>query len=840
MTRAGLSVAHRLVDNEERFRAELEQFEPHLIISDFSMPNFDGMAALALANELRPDIPFLFVSGTIGEEYAIRALKNGATDYVLKTNLVRLPAAVERALHEARERRAHRKAERKLAETRERLQSIYAAMPDMVWSVEMPGERLVYVSPAASVIFGHSADAFISDPDLWINVVHPDDRAAVLAAWRLLQKGVSFDIEYRAVRPDESIVWIHDRGRLILDKSGAAVRIDGLARDISEAVRQRERLSRLGRIRDVLGAVNAAFIRIRERSALFDEFCRIATTRGGFTLARVVELDAAGKLSVSATTDASKGPFEAIVEDYNRDPEGSRTLLAHALRGGQMAVSNDMARDERVAARTALTNTGNYSLGIFPVRVDGDVTAAVILRAKGPHFFDQEELALLSELVANLEFALELEAKQDKLNYLALYDPLTGLPNRTLFMERLTQAMQAEQRANGSIAIALIDLERFNAINDAMGQLVGDRVLQAVGKRLQLAAGDIHRVARLGGNLYALMFPGIAGAEEVARRMEQKTADVFGVPHLIEQQEIRVAAKSGIAVYPEDGADADALFRNAEAALKRAKETGERYLFYAPHINARVSEQVELENRLRSAVERKELFLHFQPKVDLATRNIVGLEALMRWRGPDGVLVSPARFIPILEDTGMILEAGRLALEIAAGVYRDWKARGLAAPRIAVNVSALQLRHRNFVEDVHSVIDGSDNGIDPEITESLLMQDVEASIRKLKDLREAGLQIALDDFGTGHSSLAYLSRLPINTVKIDRGFVHGMVEKVGDTSVVTAIISLAQALQLSVVAEGVETEEQARLLHLLRCDQMQGYLFSPPVPKNEIEALLRA
>src|SRR6185503_1504992 len=268
-----------------------------------------------------------------------------------------------------------------------------------------------------------------------------------------------------------------------------------------------------------------------------------------------------------------------------------------------------------------------------------------------------------------------------------LYDPLTGLPNRTLFMERLTQAMQAEQRANGSIALVLIDLERFNAINDAMGQPVGDRVLQAVGMRLQATAGDIHRVARLGGNLYALMFPGIAGAEEVARRMEQKTADVFGVPHLIDKHEIRVTAKSGIAVYPEDGADADALFRNAEAALKRAKETSERYLFYAPHINARVSEQVELENRLRTAVEKRELFLHFQPKVELATRKIVGLEALMRWRGPNGVLVSPARFIPILEDTGMILEAGRLALEIAAGTYRDWKARGLAAPRIAVNVS---------------------------------------------------------------------------------------------------------------------------------------------------------
>jgi diguanylate cyclase (GGDEF)-like protein/PAS domain S-box-containing protein len=839
LRRAGMSVEHRLVDTEEKFKRELEQFSPHVIISDFSMPHFDGMAALALAHDLRPEIPFLFVSGTIGEEYAIRALRNGATDYVLKSNLVRLPAAVERALQDARDRRARRKAEKKLAEARERLHSIYEAMPDMLWSVELPSERLVYVSPAANAIYGHAAEAFTSDPDLWINVVHPDDRPAVLGAWRLLPKGVPFDIEYRVLRPDGSISWIHDRGRLIRDAAGAAVRIDGLARDISDAVRQRERLARLGRIRDLLGAANSAFMRIRERRPLFEEFCRIAVARGGFVVARVVELDQDGKLSIGATTEESPGTFQEIVDEYNRDPQRANSLLALALRGGQAAVSNDVRNDKRVEKREKLTEDNNYSLVILPVRVAQAVVAAAILRAKEPNFFDQEELALLSEMVSNLEFALELQASQQKLDYLALYDPLTGLPNRTLFMERLTQALEAERRGNGAIALVLIDLERFKAINDAMGQHVGDQVLQAAAKRLREAAGDIQRVARLGGNLYALMFPGIAGAEEVARRIEQKSAQVFGAAYQIDRAEIRISAKAGIAVFPEDGVDADALFRNAEAALKRSKETSERYTFYAPQINARVSEQVELENRLRKAVEQRDLFLHFQPKVDLATRKVVGLEALMRWRGPDGLLVSPARFVPILEDTGLILEAGRQALEIAARTFREWRAQSVDAPRIAVNVSALQIRHRSFVDEVHAVIDGADSGIDLEITESLLMQDVEASIRKLKALREAGVHIALDDFGTGHSSLAYLSRLPIDTLKIDRSFVHGMVEKVGDTSIVTAIISLAQALRLSVVAEGVETEEQARLLRLLRCEQMQGYLFSPPVAREKVEALLR-
>ena len=841
LKRAGMSVDHRLVDSEAGFRAELDGFSPHVIISDFSMPHFDGMAALALSRDMAPEIPFIFVSGTIGEEYAIRALKNGATDYVLKTNLVRLPAAVERALDEARERRAHREAQKKLAETRERLQNIYESLPDVLWSTELPSQRVAYVSPAVLTIFGHPPQAFFDKHDLWINAIHPEDRTAVGSAWQRLLDGGKFDVEYRIVRPDGSIRSIHDRGRVIRDASGAPIRVDGLARDISDTVRQRERLARLGRIRDLLSAVNAAIVRLRGRQELFESFCRIAVERGGFLAARLVEIEPETRvLKIAVATDDSRDSLIDIVDAYNRDPAGSKSLLALVLRSGQPVVSNDAAADERPRPRDRFAREGVNSIACLPLTVEGKVTGAVVLRAAERGFFDEEEMRLLGDLTANLGFALELAVKQEKLDYLALYDVLTGLPNRTLFMERLTQALEAERRGNGSIGLVLMDLERFKAINDTMGQPVGDAVLQTVGKRLQDAAGDIDRVARLGGNMFALMFPGIAGAEEVARRLEQKSAQVFGVPLRIDRHEIRIAAKAGIAIFPDDGADADALFRNAEAALKRAKETGERYLFYAPQINARVSEQVHLENRLRRAVEDRELFMHYQPKVELATRKIVGVEALMRWRGPDGLLVSPARFIPILEETGMILDAGRLALEIAAATYRDWKAKGLQAPRIAVNVSALQIRHKGFVDDVHTVIDGAESGIDLEITESLLMQDVDASIRKLKTLREAGLHIALDDFCTGHSSLAYLSRLPIDTVKIDRSFVHGMVEKPEDTSIVTAIVSLAQALRLNVVAEGVETEEQARLLRLLRCDQMQGYLFSPPLPKEQIEALLRA
>jgi diguanylate cyclase (GGDEF)-like protein len=716
LTRAGLRFTHRVADTEAAFVAALREFVPDVILSDFSMPAFDGMAALALAREHSPETPFIFVSGTIGEEYAIRALKNGATDYVLKTNLVRLPAAVERALAEARERDERRRMDRK----------------------------------------------------------------------------------------------------------------------------HRERIERLSRIRELLGTLSSAIVRMRERKALFEEFCRIAVSRGGFVLARVVELDRDGRAHIAATTETDAALYQAMIDDYNRDPRAAGSLLAAALRSGQMLVANDLANDVRVPNRAALTRGGNYSLALLPLKVEGRVAGAITLRAREAGFFDHEELRLLSEMVSNISFALELIAKQEQISYLALYDSLTGLPNRTLFQDRLTQAITAARAGKSKVALLLIDLERFKAINDTLGQGAGDRVLKAVGERLREAMRDINRVARLGSNLYGAMMLGIDDAGAVARGIEQ--AAIFTAPFEIDGREVRLSAKTGIAISPDDGADADALFRNAEAALKRAKETAERYLFYAPQINARVSEQVELEHRLRRAVERGELFLHYQPKLDLVSRRVIGLEALMRWAGPDGTLVSPGKFVPVLEQTGLIFEAGQQVLAAARRAHAEWNARGVAAPRIAVNVSALQLRRRSFVDDVKSALGavGADGGgVDLEVTESLLMSDIDESIRKLRTMRDLGLRIALDDFGTGYSSLAYLSKLPVDTLKIDRSFIHGMTENPDDTSIVSTIISLAQALRLKVVAEGVESEQQAQLLRLLRCDQAQGYLFSPPVPAERIEALLK-
>jgi diguanylate cyclase (GGDEF)-like protein/PAS domain S-box-containing protein len=840
LKRAGLRIEHKVVSDEQAYRRALAEFRPHVIICDFSMPGFDGMAALAIARELAPEVPFLFVSGTLGEEYAIRALKNGAADYVLKTNLMRLPPAVERALEMARERAAKREAERELERARERLQSIFESLPDVLWSMELPGERLEYVSPACFAIYGRPPAEFLANPDLWLECVHPQDRAAATEARRRLVEGGEYDTEYRIVRPDGELRWIQDRARLVRDASGAPARLDGVMRDITEAVRQRERLARLGRIRDLLGAVTTTLIRPRERQAIFEEFCRIAVSRGGFAMARIVLRDAEGRLSIAASTDESSGAFLNLLDEHNGDPAGGRSLLARALRARQPMISNDVRNDERIPDREALTRDGNYSLAILPLQVEGEVAGAVLLRAAETGFYDQEEMALIGEMIANLALALELEAKQQRLNYLALYDPLTGLPNRTLFRDRLAQALESCRRSGTMLALAVFDLDRFKAVNDTYGQGAGDEALREVARRLRETVGDVHRIARLGADHFAVMRPDVRDPSRAGSLIQATAVRLFEAPIPVKGSEVRVSARAGIAFFPDDGADAETLFQNAEAALKRAKETRERFVLYAPQLNARVREQLELERRLRRAIERRELFLHFQPKVEIGSRRVVGLEALMRWCDADGKPVSPAVFVPVLEQTGMILDAGRLAVTLAAEAYRGWQAKGLKAPRVAVNVSALELRQRDFVAAFVAAAGGAEGGVDIEITESLLMQDVEASIAKLRELREAGIGIALDDFGTGHSSLAYLSRLPVDTLKIDRSFVRGMTENAGDTSIVTSIISLAQALRLGTVAEGVETEEQARLLRLLRCEQMQGYLFSPPAAAERIEALLAA
>src|SRR5450432_630728 len=433
----------------------------------------------------------------------------------------------------------------------------------------------------------------------------------------------------------------------------------------------------------------------------------------------------------------------------------------------------------------------------------------------------------------------DAEQAHEKLDYLAYYDALTGLANRSLFLERVAQYMRIAAGSEHKLALFLIDLERFKNINDSLGQLAGDELLKQVAKWLERNIGDANLVARVGADHFAVVLPEVAAESYVTGLLEQTMAALLEQPFHMNDAVFRIAAKAGIALFPDDGDNADALFKHAEAALKNAKARGDRYLFYTQTMTDRVAGKLTLENQLRRALDNEEFVLHYQPKVNLVSGKLTSAEALIRWNDPRTGLVSPGQFIPILEETGLIYDVGRWALHKAIDDYLRWHTAGLAAVRIAVNVSPVQLRKRGFIAEVEQAI-GIDAhaaaGLELEITESMIMEYIKQSVASLQAIRAMGVNIAIDDFGTGFSSLSYLSKLPVDTLKIDHSFVNDMTAGPEGLALVSTIINLAHSLNLNVVAEGVETEEQSRLLGLLGCDEMQGFLFSEPMPSAVFEA----
>jgi diguanylate cyclase (GGDEF)-like protein len=387
--------------------------------------------------------------------------------------------------------------------------------------------------------------------------------------------------------------------------------------------------------------------------------------------------------------------------------------------------------------------------------------------------------------------------------------------------------------------LILFDLERFKNINDSLGVPAGDALLRQVAEWLTRVVGDANLLARLGSDHFAVVLPELTQGQDMRQLVETAMDDFLDHPFRLNDAVFRIDAKAGIALFPDHGPNAQTLFKNAEAALKNAKATGERYLFYTQKMSAGAAGKLTLENKLRRALDNEEFVLHYQPKVNLLSGKLAGAEALLRWNDPLTGLVNPNRIIPILEETGMMHDVGRWALNEAVASYRRWRANGLQAVCIAVNVSPMQLRNSGFLAEIRHAI-GDDPlaaaGLELEITESLIMEDVRASISSLRAIRELGVRIAIDDFGTGFSSLSYLARLPVHTLKIDRSFVIDMGAGPEGLALVSTIINLAHSMKLNVVAEGVETDEQSRLLRLLNCDEIQGYWFGHPVPRDVFEA----
>jgi diguanylate cyclase (GGDEF)-like protein len=838
--RAGRDVAWTRVETEAEYVSALES-APHVVIADYSLPQFSALRALEILKQARPEIPFILVSGTIGEEKAAEAMRLGADDYLLKDRLGRLPAAVEKAVHEAQDRAAHSKAKAEFEAGLRRAQ----AMAQLAHVITGPDGAFETWSETLPQLAGVDADRLPRSTRAWLKTVHPQDRALLRAkSIEAAKTRQRTDVGYRLQRADGALIHVRQTMEPLAIESATPgqERWFHTLQNITESVAAEERIRRLNRVYAVLSGINQAIVRIRDRGELFQESCRIAVEAGRFVMAwiGVVDREASIVKPVASAGDV-RGFFDAAPLAILENAPGGHGPAGRAIRSKVPVVSNDVKRDPRRLMREELEECGINSLAMIPLIVNDEAVGVLALHAADAGFFDEEEMRLLADLAGDVSFALEHIEKAERLDYISYYDLLTGAPNRTLFHERLKLQLEDATRGNEKLALLVADVGGFKTINDTLGRHAGDALLCEIANRIREGGNPTGWFARVGADHFAIVVPGVGSEEDLARCAEARLETVFASPFALAGTELRIAARIGIAVFPGDGADADTLLRNAEAALKKAKATGERYLFYKQEMSERVAEKLSLESKLRQAIEKQEFVLHYQPKVDLQKRDIVGVEALIRWQSPELGLVPPGQFIPLLEETGLILQVGSWALRRAALDHRAWVERKLKAPRVAVNVSQIQLRQRDFVSVVEqAIIDGvAPAGIDLEITESLVMQDTEASIKKLNAVRGLGVRIAIDDFGTGYSSLAYLAKLPVETLKIDRAFIHAMLDDPDTATLVQAIISMSHALRLKVVAEGVESEEQANLLRVLRCDEMQGFVFSKPLPLEQMTALLK-
>src|SRR6476646_7888364 len=445
-------------------------------------------------------------------------------------------------------------------------------------------------------------------------------------------------------------------------------------------------------------------------------------------------------------------------------------------------------------------------------------------------------------LLRSMQYSIERKRYQVQLEHQANYDALTGLPNRNLLHDRLKQAVYA-QRHSRAIAVVFMDLDHFKFVNDSLGHSVGDKLLKGMGERLRSVLREGDTVGRVGGDEFVLILNDQSNEEVIFRAMQRISAKV-AEPLTIDGKELYVTASAGISLHPQDGRDVDTLLKNADAAMYRAKEHGRsNFQFFTSEMNERVNDRLALEHALRRAIERKEFMLHFQQKVDLRSGAIIGAEALVRWLHPEWALVRPARFIPIAEDTGLIVQLGEWVIPEACRQARAWLHAGLKPGVVSVNLSARQFRAEGLVRTVASALEESgldSSQLEAATTESMVMHNVESAIATLQGLKSLGVGLSVDDFGTGYSSLSYLRQLPVDTLKIDRSFVRdiGAGESPDDGVIAQAIISLGHALRLKVIAEGVETDAQLRFLKRHGCDEVQGFLYGEAVAPADYAKLL--
>jgi len=516
-------------------------------------------------------------------------------------------------------------------------------------------------------------------------------------------------------------------------------------------------------------------------------------------------------------------------------------------KGGPLFVE-DIASEQSFSRVQAALQAGLHGALALPIASGGQTFGVIELFSDQAIRSEEALIHLLHSLSAQIGQSFQRKLAEDQLRFIATHDSLTDLPNRSLFNERLRHALHQGTRYSRGIAVMFIDMDRFKVVNDSLGHSAGDRLLQDSAKRLAECLRESDTVARLGGDEFVVMIENFTAPKDAAPKdaitVAQKILASLARPFFVGGQEFLMSASIGISTFPDDGKDAETLLKNADIAMYRAKDQGRNnYQFYSAEMNKHTFERLAMESSLRRAIERNEFLLHYQPKLDLRTGAIGGVEALIRWQHPDLGMVPPIQFIKLAEETGLIVEIGEWVLKTACEQNKQWRDQGIPPMRVAVNLSARQFAQKTLVSDVARTI--AQSGLTPdclelEITESLVMDNPESAAETLHKLKNMGISLSIDDFGTGFSSLAYLKRFPIDCIKIDRSFIKDIPTEADDMAITRGIIALGHSLRLKIIAEGVETKEQQDFLRSNDCDEMQGFLFSKPLPAEQVTALLKS
>lgn len=684
---------------------------------------------------------------------------------------------------------------RRLTESEQRLRSLVDFNPDAIFGVDTEG-FITQVNNAAERITGYTREELLFAPFSFL--VAQEDIEPLLHRFHRLMRGQAVD---RLVHSVEVAIVRRDGGRAIVSVTGVPMKVGGhivgaygVAKDVTD----------YRRVEKALRESEAKYRLIAEYSS---DIIVILDFHG---VVRYASPSHETILGIPSKDIEGRSAFDFIHPD---DAQRVRREF------GEMMQRN-RARQVEFRYRHA---QGHY------------IVAEVHGRPVANHAGKTEAIVVVGRDVS------ERKRTEETIRHMVYHDALTGLPNRRLFKDRLDREIAQAVEHHGLLGVLFLDLDRFKVVNDTLGHAVGDELLRAIAGRLAECVPLEAVVARMGGDEFTVLLPRLGRVEAAVDVAEAILAELE-TPFLIDRREFLVTATIGLSICPLDGSDADTLMRNADMAMYSAKDRGRNsYTLYRAAMSSHSVERLTMEQDLRHALEQGELFVHYQPRVDLRTREIVGAEALVRWRHPQYGVIPPTEFIPIAEETGLIVPIGEWVLRSACDQIRVWLAKGYPPVRVSVNLSLRQFVWQDLIGMVHRTLYESEvpaELIELEITEGTIAKDVDATIHTLKALKSMGVHISIDDFGTGYSSLGYLKRFPIDALKIDQSFVRDIVHDPDDAAIAQAVITLAHNLQMKVVAEGVETEEQLAFLERCECDELQGYLISHPVPASVIERLL--